>query len=162
MGTPTGPGGYPGETQQQPGGQFAGDPGYAGAQAGAGQGGYQQPGYQQQPAQSGPGMGERVAHAGDAVARHVKTPETKEFFKTSEFIVWGLTVLGILIAAAAVTEGNGHDFAASRAWLYVAIVSAAYIVSRGVAKAGTRRGYGDAPFDGGSGGGTPFQRGGGF
>jgi hypothetical protein len=108
MGTPTGPGGYPGETQQQgAGGQYA----------------------------------------VDAVARHVKTPETKEFFKTSEFIVWGLTVLGILIAAAVVSEGNGHDFPANQAWLYVAIVSGAYIVSRGIAKAGTRRGYGDAPFD---------------
>jgi hypothetical protein len=101
-----------------------------------------------------------MAHAGDAVARHVKTPETKEFFKTSEFVVWALTVIGILIAAAVVTEGDGADFAASRAWLYVAIVSAAYIVSRGIAKAGTRRGYGDAPFD--RDGGTPFQRGGGY
>jgi hypothetical protein len=90
---------------------------------------------------------ERTGNTGAAIARHAKTPETKEFFKTSEFIVWGLTVIGILIAAAVVSEGNGADFPASRAWLYVAIVSGAYIVSRGVAKAGTRRGYGDAPFD---------------
>lgn len=131
MGTPTAPGGYPGGTQQQ----------------GAG-------------GQGGPGMGERVAHAGDAVARHVKTPETKEFFKTSEFIVWALTVIGILIAAAVVSEGNGNDFPAVRAWLYIAIVSGAYIVSRGIAKAGTRRGYGDAPFD--RDGGAAFQRGSGY
>ena len=166
MSTPAGPGGFPGETptqqpQQQPGGgQFAGDPGFASAQPGAVQSGYGQPGGYGQ-GQGGPGMGERVAHAGDAVARHVKTPETKEFFKTSEFIVWALTVIGILIAAAVVSEGNGNDFPASRAWLYVAIVSGAYIVSRGIAKAGTRRGYGDAPFDQG-GGGAPFQRGAGY
>jgi hypothetical protein len=150
MSTPAGPGGYPGQTQpqppQQPGGQFAGDPGYAGAYAQGGQ-------------QGGPGMGERVAHAGDAVARHVKTPETKEFFKTSEFIVWALTAIGILIAAAVVTEGDGADFASRAAWLYVTIVSAAYIISRGIAKAGTRRGYGDAPMDQG---GAPFQRGSGY
>jgi hypothetical protein len=103
---------------------------------------------------------DRGGRSADALARHVKTPETKEFFKTSEFLVWALTALGILIAAAVVTEGNGHDFPANNAWLYVAIVSAAYIVSRGIAKAGTRRGYGDAPFDRGDG--SPFQRGSGF
>jgi hypothetical protein len=131
MSTSAGPGGYPGQTQAHP---------------------------EQQP-DGGPGMGERVTHAGDTVARHVKTPETKEFFKTSEFIVWALTTIGILIAAAAVTEGDGADFASRAAWLYVTIVSAAYIISRGIAKAGTRRGYGDAPMDGG---GAPFQRGSGY
>lgn len=96
---------------------------------------------------------DRASQAADVVARHVKTPETKEFFKTSEFIVWALTVIGILIAAASVTEGDGADFSASQAWLYVTIASFAYIVSRGIAKAGTRRGYGDAPFDRGGGNG---------
>ena len=139
MSTPTGPGGYPGETQQQ-------QP-VAPQQPGGGQG-------------DGPGMGQRVSHMTDTVARHVKTPETKEFFKTSEFFVWAITVLGILIGAAVVSEGDGSDFAARNAWLYVAIVSAAYIVSRGISKAGTRRGYGDAPFD--QGGSAPFQRGGGY
>ena len=38
-----------------------------------------------------------------------------------------------------------------------------YIISRGISKAGTRRGYGDAPFDrGGNGGGAPFQGGSGY
>ena len=152
MSTPTGPGGYPGGTQQQPPSPYP-------------QQGYVDPQFQGggAPTQGGggPGVGDRVSHAGDVVARHVKTPETKEFFKTSEFLVWALTVIGILIAAAVVTEGSGHDFPAVKAWLYVAIVSGAYIVSRGIAKAGTRRGYGDAPFDGG-GGGAPFQRGGGY
>src|SRR5215217_6247321 len=85
------------------------------------------------------GAGERAQKTGGTAARHVKTPETKEFFKTSEFAVWALTVLGILIAAAVVSEGSGSDFPASRAWLYVAVVSAAYIVSRGIAKAATQR-----------------------
>jgi hypothetical protein len=135
MSTPAAPGNYPGQTEQQP----------------------------QHPGHDGPGAGERASHVADSVARHVKTPETKEFFKTSEFAVWALTVLGILISAAVVSEGDGSDFAARTAWLYVAIASAAYIVSRGIAKAGTRRGYGDAPFDRDSGGhGAPFQRGGGF
>ena len=82
----------------------------------------------------------------------MKTPETKEFFKTSEFFVWALTVVGILISALTVSEGDGSDFGAAQAWLYVALVSFAYIISRGISKAGTRRGYGDAPFDRGGNG----------
>src|SRR4051794_3567457 len=151
MSTPAGPGGYPGQTQQQqPGAQ---PQGYAG--------GYIDP-QPQGGHQGGPGVGDRVSHATASVARHVKTPETKEFFKTSEFFVWALTVIGILIAAAAVSEGQGHDFPANTAWLYVTITSFAYIISRGISKAGTRRGYGDAPFDRGNGGGAPFQGGGGY
>jgi hypothetical protein len=104
-------------------------------------------GYYQQ--QTGPGFQERAAHAADVVARHVKTPETKEFFKTSEFLVWLLTCLGVLIAAAAIGGGdNGNDvFNGDKAWALVTAVSAAYILSRGLSKAGTRRGYGDAPMD---------------
>jgi hypothetical protein len=162
MSTPAGPGGFPGQTQpQQP--QQSQQP----AQSPYPQQGYVDPqvhgAYAPQGGQGGgPGVGERASHMADSVARHVKTPETKEFFKTSEFIVWGLTVLGILIAAAVVTEGEGHDFPANQAWLYVTIASAAYIISRGIAKAGTRRGYGDAPFDRGGSDGAPFQRGGGY
>jgi hypothetical protein len=174
MSTPGAPG-YPGDAQQHPPGVAPGTPagGYGGAQTGypdpGPPAGYQPQGYGQ-PAGQGPGMGERAHEVAERVARHVKTPETKEFFKTSEFGVWALTVLGILISAAVVTEGSGHDFPANLAWLYVAIVSAAYIVSRGIAKAGTRRGYGDAPFDRadaptasyGAPAGAPFQRGGGY
>jgi hypothetical protein len=159
--TPAGPGGYPGQTEQQPQTPTSPYPqqGYVDPQT---HGAYA-PGQAGQTGQGGPGMGDRASHVADSVARHVKTPETKEFFKTSEFVVWAVTVLGILISAAVVTEGDGSDFSARQAWLYVAIASAAYIVSRGIAKAGTRRGYGDAPFDrGGGGGGTPFQGGSGY
>ena len=79
----------------------------------------------------------------DSIARHVKTPETKEFFKTSEFIVWGLTVAFILIAAG-VVSGDNDNFVAQDAWKYVAWVSVAYIISRGLSKAGTRRGHDDS------------------
>ena len=55
-------------------------------------------------------------------------------------------VVGILIASAVVGESdngdeNGDAFPAVRAWLYVSIVGAAYIVSRGLAKAGSRNPY---------------------
>ena len=94
----------------------------------------------------GPGFQDRAASAAEQFARHVKTPETKEFFKTSEFLVWLLTVVAIVIAGA-VISGDGDNFIGRQVWLYVAIVSGAYILSRGIAKAGARRGYGDAPMD---------------
>ena len=102
--------------------------------------------YQQQ---HGPGMGDRAAQAANAVGRHVKTPETKEFFKTSEFVVWGLTVLSILIAGAVIGNNGGADdnLKAGLVWTLVAATSIGYIVSRGISKAGARRGYGEAPMD---------------
>jgi hypothetical protein len=68
--------------------------------------------------------------------------ETKQAFKTTEF--WGMIaiVAGILIASWVVDgRDNGDAFPAVRAWLYVAIVASAYIVSRGLAKAGSSEPY---------------------
>jgi hypothetical protein len=76
--------------------------------------------------------------AADAAAfarRHIRTPETKEFFKTSEFLIWLLTAACVLIAGLA-----SDDFGATTAWTLVTALSFAYIVSRGIAKSGTRRG----------------------
>jgi len=97
------------------------------------------PGYGHQ----GPGMQERAAQAFQTVSRHVRTPETKEFFKTSEFAVWVITVLGLLIAGASIGGGNDDEFPASVVWTLVTALSFAYIISRGISKAGTRRGDGD-------------------
>ena len=107
-------------------------------------------GYVQQ--QQGPGMQERAAHAMETVGRHVKTPETKEFFKTSEFAVWLLTIIGLLIAGAVITGGDDDEFTASLVWTLITVLSFGYIISRGISKAGTRRGHGDAPMDRGGGG----------
>jgi hypothetical protein len=68
------------------------------------------------------------------IQRHVSTPETKEFFKTSEFAVWALTSVAILIAAAIVDV-----FDARTAWTLVTYMTAGYMVSRGISKIGTRR-----------------------
>jgi hypothetical protein len=93
--------------------------------------GYGPGGYPEQ----GPSMQDRAADMAASARRAVRTPETKEFFKTSEFMVWALTLLMVVIAGA-----TAEAFDAGRVWLYVSIVSAAYIVSRGLAKAGTSRG----------------------
>ena len=73
------------------------------------------------------------------------TTETKQAFKTTEFYAFLVVVAGILISAAAIQGGdNGTDeFIARHAWLYVSIVTGAYLISRGLAKAGSRDPYTD-------------------
>ena len=73
--------------------------------------------------------------------------ETKQAFKTTEFSAMCAIVAGILIASYVIGQGDGNGnanvdaFPASRAWLYVAIVGVGYMVSRGLAKAGSRDPY---------------------
>jgi hypothetical protein len=67
-----------------------------------------------------------------ATARREST-ETKSFSKTSEFVVWALTVGAVLIAALLI-ENFGPDLA----WSLVTYASIGYMISRGLAKAGSR------------------------
>lgn len=84
------------------------------------------------------------------------TTETKHSFKTTEFFAMLALIAGILLASWLVGDDNGAGgedaFPAVRAWLYVAIVGSAYMVSRGLAKAGSRDPYwadrGDIPGEG--------------
>lgn len=74
------------------------------------------------------------------------TTETKHAFKTTEFWVAVVLIAGILIAAAVVGDDGenspgGDEFVARQAWLYAAIVGVGYMVSRGLAKAGSREPY---------------------
>jgi hypothetical protein len=68
--------------------------------------------------------------------------ETKSALKTTEFYAWLVVSIAILIAAAVVDNGDdGQGFGADHAWMYVAGVTAAYIISRGLAKAGTQKSH---------------------
>jgi hypothetical protein len=71
--------------------------------------------------------------------------ETKQAFKTTEFWAMVVVIVGILVAAAAIKGGDtapGTDeFIARQAWLYVAIVAVGYMISRGLAKSGSREPY---------------------
>ena len=70
--------------------------------------------------------------------------ETKASFKTSEFFAFLAVVAAILISAAVIKGGDSggtDEFIAKQAWLYVAIVTGAYLVSRGLAKSGSREPY---------------------
>jgi hypothetical protein len=71
--------------------------------------------------------------------RPISVDETKPSTKTTEFYAMIALIAGILIASWWVGRDadTGDAFRAERAWLYVAIVGSAYMVSRGLAKAGS-------------------------
>jgi len=70
-------------------------------------------------------------------ARRVST-ETKSSYKTTELIAYVFGVLGVLIASAMV---DASDFGAQEAWFYVTLLTIGYMVSRGLAKSGSRDFY---------------------
>ena len=61
------------------------------------------------------------------------TSETKPFYLTSEFVGSVLAIVGIAITAAA-----SDAFGAWRAWILITAIVVGYMVSRGIAKSGTR------------------------
>ena len=81
-------------------------------------------------------------------ARRLST-ETKSFFKTSEFWIYIAVVAGILIAGNSIGDsGKGGDyFNAAQVWLYIVIATLGYLLSRGIAKSGSRQPYWDSGDD---------------
>jgi hypothetical protein len=71
--------------------------------------------------------------------RRVST-ETKASFKTTELIAYLAAVVGVLAASAVV---DGEDFGAQDAWFLVTLLTIGYMVSRGLAKSGSRDFYDD-------------------
>jgi hypothetical protein len=70
-------------------------------------------------------------------ARRAST-ETKASFKTSEMIAYVVVAIGVLIASSIV---DVSDFGAQEAWLYVTLLTIGYMISRGLAKSGSRDFY---------------------
>jgi hypothetical protein len=74
--------------------------------------------------------------------RRSRGEETKPSFKTSELVVYVLAVVGVLIASNVVGDGANNDgrdyFAADKAWWYITLLTIGYLISRGLAKAGSR------------------------
>ena len=93
------------------------------------------------------GDGQPAATSRGDVADHGRrlSTETKAAVKTTEFVAYIAVLVSILIAGA-VTKASGyagaHDpFRADRVWLYVTVLSVGYMISRGLAKAGSRQPY---------------------
>jgi len=61
------------------------------------------------------------------------TSETKPFFLTSEFLAFMLYLMGLGIAATTSPSIDARLF-----WILATVVTSFYMVSRGLAKAGTR------------------------
>jgi hypothetical protein len=90
----------------------------------------------------------RIGDDGDGLhTAHRPAPrretETKASFKTTEFFAFLAVLAGVLIAAAIVDDGDAGSLGAKQAWLYVTILTVGYMVSRGLAKSGSRDPYTD-------------------
>ena len=79
-------------------------------------------------------------HTEPSRARRLTT-ETKASFKTTEFFAFLVVLAGILISAGVVDEANNGGLGARQAWLYATILTVGYMVSRGLAKAGSSQPY---------------------
>ena len=65
--------------------------------------------------------------------------ETKPSFKTTELIVYVLSVLGVLIASWVVdVNEDGQRFSSYQGWFLVTLLTIGYLISRGLAKSGSR------------------------
>ena len=73
-------------------------------------------------------------------ARRVTT-ETKASYKTTELIAYVVAVIGVLVASA-VSDGES-DFGPQEAWFFITLLTIGYMVSRGLAKAGSSDPYDD-------------------
>ena len=70
------------------------------------------------------------------------TDETKNALKTTEFFAM-VGIIGAILIASAVSDSFGDR----RAWTLVAAVAIGYIVSRGLAKSGTKYVGGEDPLN---------------
>ena len=71
--------------------------------------------------------------------RRLTTRETKPSFKTTELIVYVLSVFGVLIASLVVdVNEDGQRFSAYQGWFLVTLLTIGYLISRGLAKSGSR------------------------
>lgn len=83
----------------------------------------------------------------DVSGRRLST-ETKAAFKTTEVMAYVAVLIGIFVAGA-VTSGGVDSagvrhldvFPAHQVWLYATILTVGYMISRGLAKAGSKQHY---------------------
>ena len=89
----------------------------------------------------------RAERTRGAASRRLVT-ETKAAFKTTEFMAYVAVLIGIFVAGAVTSGGvdssgahHADVFPAHQVWLYSAILTVGYMVSRGLAKAGSKQHY---------------------
>ena len=84
------------------------------------------------------------AHTREVTVGRRLSTETKAAFKTTEFIAYVAAVVGVLAAAAIV---DATDFGSQDAWFFVTLLTIGYMLSRGLAKSGSRDFYDAEPND---------------
>jgi hypothetical protein len=69
-----------------------------------------------------------------------RAAETKSAVKTTEFVIYLVAVAGVLVSSYLIgdVDGRGDVFLADKAWFYVTLLTIGYLISRGLAKAGSR------------------------
>jgi hypothetical protein len=92
----------------------------------------------------------RTANSGVANTARRLTTETKAAFKTTEFFSYVVVLAGLLLAGLLTSAGDGHDdrLQANQVWLYATVLTVGYMLSRGLAKSGSRDPYTDDGNDG--------------
>ena len=66
----------------------------------------------------------------------------KAAFKTTEFIAYVVILVGMFIASAVVDSNeDGQGFGAEQVWFFATLLTIGYMISRGLAKAGSRENY---------------------
>jgi hypothetical protein len=90
-----------------------------------------------------PTRGDHPTHDRHAAVR--LSTETKASYKTTEFVAYLVVLVGILVAGNSIEgkDGGADYFAGDKVWLYATILTVGYMVSRGLAKAGSREPYTD-------------------
>jgi hypothetical protein len=81
---------------------------------------------------------------GATAPRHTSrrlSTETKAAFKTTEFFAYVAVLAGILMAGALVDASDAGGYGARQVWLYATILTVGYLLSRGLAKSGSREPY---------------------
>lgn len=93
-------------------------------------------------ASSRDGATDRGALAPRGTSRRLST-ETKHSSKTSELYAYVVATVGVLLAGLLTKAGDGHDdrLQAQETWLIVGILTVGYMISRGLAKSGSREPY---------------------
>jgi len=89
-----------------------------------------------------PAVDDTSTQLDDAPRRRLST-ETKASFKTSELFAYLGAVAGVLLASQLIgtEDGHGDYFRADRAWFFVVLLTIGYLLSRGLAKSGSRDFY---------------------
>jgi len=80
-----------------------------------------------------------------STGEHRRSTETKEAFRTTEFWAYALITFTVLIAGIVHDDdgsaADGGGFGAEKVWLYVTLLTIGYLISRGLAKIGTKAPY---------------------